>query len=110
MKGILEMLSGEWTTALGWTLLHSLWQFLLILFVTRTCLRFISPMRSAPWYAVACAGFLLMIITSACTLFYLQGPRNDMPNEVTTSFVVNISTHTEVSTSSDLLPAIARTI
>lgn len=111
MKGILEILSGHWTDALGWMLLHSLWQSLLILFITTTCLRFISPMKSGPRYAVACAGFLLMIITSACTLFYLHSSRNDMPNEVATSFVVNISTDTnDVSAASGLLPAIARTI
>lgn len=111
MKGVLEILSGDWTNAFGWMLLHSLWQSFLVLFITTTCLRFISPMKSGPRYAVACAGFLLMIITSACTLIYLQSSRNDLPNAVATSYVVNVSTNTsDVFLSSDLLPSIARTI
>src|SRR5687768_12945854 len=111
MKGILEILSGHWTNALGWTLLHSLWQSLIILLITTTCLRFIPTRRSGRRYAVACGGFLFMIITSVWTLVYLQSPGHEMPDEVATSFVVNISSNTsDVSVSPGLLPVIARII
>ena len=72
MKSLLEIFTSDWTNALGWTLLHSLWQSLAILLITFTCLRLIPAMRSRLRYLVACCGFLLMIAVSVATFIFVQ--------------------------------------
>lgn len=68
---MLDLFSNEWANALGWALLHSLWQSLIILLIVVACLRFIPTLLSKVRYAVTCAGFLLTLLTSLFTFNYL---------------------------------------
>src|SRR5688572_6236658 len=72
MKSLLEIFTSDWINALGWTLLHSLWQSLTILLITFACLRLIPAMRSRLRYLLACCGFFLMIAVSVATFIFVQ--------------------------------------
>jgi bla regulator protein BlaR1 len=71
MNVLNEFLSNRWADAVGWTLLHSLWQSLAILSIVFIILRFLPATRSALRYGVSCAGLLLTLITSAGTFLYI---------------------------------------
>ncbi len=61
-----------WTTALGWTLLNSFWQALLLL-VTTLCLLRVVPSRYAPLrYSIACAAMAIIVLASAYTFYNLS--------------------------------------
>ena len=64
--------SNDWSNALGWTLLHSLWQGLAILLIVFAGLRFIPAIYSRLRYAVACGGLLLFMLASFFTFIYLK--------------------------------------
>lgn len=71
MKTLVEFFP-SWTQPLGWTLVHSLWQALVIVGLTTLSLRFISLKASRARYAIACAALGLMLITSIGTFLYLS--------------------------------------
>ena len=71
MNDIQEILSQNWANALGWTLLHSLWQCALVFLVTSAALRLIPAALSRTRYAVACGGLALVFLSSAVTLAYV---------------------------------------
>ncbi len=74
MTHFTRLLYIEWINALGWTLLHSIWQSMLIVLVVAICLRLIPAGRSQLRYAVACGGLLLIAISSLVTFVYLENP------------------------------------
>lgn len=71
MNMIPDLFNSDWANALGWTLLHSIWQSLLILLIVMACLRFIPVGLSRARYAVAVSGFFLIVMTSLTTFIYL---------------------------------------
>ncbi|HEX8038879.1 MAG TPA: M56 family metallopeptidase [Chryseosolibacter sp.] len=66
-----DLFNSDWANALGWTLLHSIWQSLLILLIVMACLRFIPVGLSRVRYALVCSGFFLMVLGSLITFIYL---------------------------------------
>lgn len=57
--------------ALGWTLLHSLWQGLVIFVLYRAVLSFINPSQLKSRYIISVAALLLIPLTSAVTFAQL---------------------------------------
>lgn len=71
MKNITNWLYSSWTEALGWTLLHSLWQSLAIMIVVITMFRFVSKRAANTRYIIATFGLFTMFIASLGTFFFL---------------------------------------
>lgn len=86
MNTINNFFSGPWVHALGWTLLHSIWQSLIILLVVLVCLRFIPAALSRVRYTLSCAGFFLVIASGLFTFIYLFNPSSSQ-----VSFLFNAS-------------------
>lgn len=61
----------DWTGMLGWALLHSLWQALLVVAVVVLILRFIPSTRSQFRYGITCAGMITVVALNIATLVYL---------------------------------------
>jgi beta-lactamase regulating signal transducer with metallopeptidase domain len=72
MNTVLEFFSSPWTQALGWTLLHSLWQGLAIFSLVALLLRFIPSRKSSLRYSIAAVAMLLMLTTSIVTFTWLS--------------------------------------
>lgn len=70
MNPILELLDSTWLNALGCTLLHSLWQALIIAGIIVMLLRFVPSKFSNERYLIAAAGLLLILCWSIGTYFY----------------------------------------
>lgn len=70
MDAIKEILSNDWANALGWTLLHSIWQSAMVFLIVVVVLRFLPAAFSRVRYAVSCAGLFLLFISSALTFTY----------------------------------------
>jgi len=73
MNAISEFFTSGWVNALGWTLLHSLWQALIIVGSVLAVMRLIPSARSELRYGVACIGLLFLIMVSAGTFLHLVG-------------------------------------
>ncbi|MEX1241700.1 MAG: M56 family metallopeptidase, partial [Cyclobacteriaceae bacterium] len=71
MKAIAELLSSDWANALGWTLLHSIWQSLAILLIVIAVLRFIPTKFAGIRYAATSGGLFLFTVTVLWTFIYL---------------------------------------
>lgn len=71
MKTIVELAAAEWTIALGWTLLHSLWQALAILLVVHLALRIVPLAKARVRYALATGGLFLFLVLAIATFVYL---------------------------------------
>ncbi len=76
MDSIYNFLSNDWAIALGWTLLHSIWQSLVFLLLVLTALRFFPTTLSRLRYSLACAGFILTFLSSLFTFYYLLNQSN----------------------------------
>src|SRR5690349_16590317 len=72
MMFIGNLFANGWANALGWTLLHSLWQSLLILLIIVAVLRVVDSRRSALRYALTCAGYFVFTVSALATFFYLR--------------------------------------
>lgn len=68
---ITEWLSTPWATTLGWTLLHSLWQALLILGLARLLLRYTPLQQSGLRYNISLVALSAMAVTSIATFIFL---------------------------------------
>ena len=73
MNTVAEIFSSGWTHALGWTLLHSMWQALIVLGLILAAMRLIPSMRSALRYGLACAGLFLFLVMSTVTFVEALG-------------------------------------
>jgi beta-lactamase regulating signal transducer with metallopeptidase domain len=77
METMYQLLSSEWSQALGWTVLHSLWQGMMIAFVLAGLMLALRRQRPEVRYWVANAALLLLLLASAATfaLLYQPSPR-----------------------------------
>jgi beta-lactamase regulating signal transducer with metallopeptidase domain len=71
MSGMIELFSGELPRAIGWTLLHLLWQGVVIAGVVAVALRLTQRRSAAFRYAIAVSGLLLIVVTAVATGSYL---------------------------------------
>jgi bla regulator protein blaR1 len=85
MKSVNDLFSA-WPEALGWTLLNSIWQGLLVLLLVIAALRFIPSQFSRTRYAVSCGSLLLFVLANVATFTMLI-----QENNVTSSFTVAFS-------------------
>ncbi len=69
MKTLGEMFPA-WTEALGWTLLNSTWQALLIFSLVMLIMRWIPSRLSQVRYFIACSGMALVLVMSIVTFIY----------------------------------------
>ena len=72
MKTVLELFNTESLNVLGYTLLHSLWEALLIAIIAVVTLRFIPTKSSNIRYAIASVSLFATIFFSVATYAYLQ--------------------------------------
>jgi beta-lactamase regulating signal transducer with metallopeptidase domain len=74
METLLEFFNAYWLRIFGSTLLHSLWQGLLITGVITLILQLIPGKQSNVRYGVALVGLLLIVVSSIITFTYLYAP------------------------------------
>src|SRR5690349_15456397 len=82
MKPILELFSSAWAQALGWTLLHTVWQAGIITLLVIIALRFIPSRLARVRYIVATAALVLMVVLSIGTFIFLSAssaPQHTVP-------------------------------
>ena len=73
-----EQLSAPWATALGWTVLHSLWQAAALAILLAMILR-LSPKLSAIWrYRLAYSMLLTVFALAAFNFYQLYDPGHDL--------------------------------
>ena len=72
MNTIIEFFNSPWLHALGYTLLHSVWQAGLILVLVIMTLRFIPSRLSNTRYSIASIALLVMFLFSVGTFFYIH--------------------------------------
>ena len=96
MNTVTDLFSSSWTEALGWTLLHSLWQSLLCAVIVIVVLRYIPSRLSNLRYAMATGGLLLIFLVSAGTFLHLNSAAFSISNETKK----NIHTSTSFSVAS----------
>jgi bla regulator protein BlaR1 len=61
-----------WTQTIGWTLIHSLWQGLIVCALIILLMKWIPTRYSAMRYGIACAGLASILVFSLSTLLYLN--------------------------------------
>ena len=69
MTYFIKLLSSGWAEALGWTLLHSLWQGVAIAFVIAILMIFLKSASSRLRYHVYFSGLILIIASATITFF-----------------------------------------
>lgn len=67
MTTIAEMLPGAWANAVGWMLVHSIWQGAIAAAITLALLRIIPTYESRVRYTAVCAGLLLFVVATVVT-------------------------------------------
>jgi beta-lactamase regulating signal transducer with metallopeptidase domain len=67
-----DLFRSDWANALGWSLIHSMWQSLLVLLIVLGILRLIPGTHSRMRYAVSCGGLLLIVLSSIATFLYIM--------------------------------------
>lgn len=87
-----ELLRQDWATAFGWTLLHSLWQSLVILIFLSIALRCIPSNRSQLRYGLSSFALALFTLGSCYTFFHIL---NQTPAPVTQPLIINAAVQTE---------------
>jgi bla regulator protein BlaR1 len=70
MNYVPQLFESSWAQALGWTLLHSLWQSFTVLGIVLMLFRFIPGRQSSVRYAISAAGLLSMFLASVATFLY----------------------------------------
>jgi bla regulator protein blaR1 len=65
-----EIIDQTWMQALGWTLVHSLWQGLGVVIVTITLLKLIDKRSSSLRYVIACTGMAVVLLFSVGTFVW----------------------------------------
>jgi bla regulator protein BlaR1 len=109
MTTIFDLLADEWAQRLGWTLLHSFWQSLVIFSAVSLCLRLIPAQRSQLRYAVACTGLFLVVLASGVTFMSLEtvvAPPAQLHGTGTAYINSTPNSTEEVSIVSQIFPAI----
>lgn len=90
MNALSQLLSSSWIQAIGWTLLHSLWQGLVCFTLVALALRSIPTKYSGLRYSIATAGLLLLFSASVVTFFQVQP---EAPSTAVTESVFSESLH-----------------
>jgi formylglycine-generating enzyme required for sulfatase activity/beta-lactamase regulating signal transducer with metallopeptidase domain len=88
MTDLLNVFSSSVMERLGWTLLHSLWQFTLIAVVLGVVLALIPRRAANVRYLTACVALLAMLIVGATTYGLLPAPAPSPEVEVIASITV----------------------
>lgn len=73
MNMVTEGMPIDWISAIGWTLLHSLWQASIIFLLVMIVLRFIPAVQSSLRYMVASASLLLLSAITVATFIQQAG-------------------------------------
>src|SRR5688572_11940302 len=87
-----DFLSSSITEALGWTLVHSLWQGLTITGIVALLLKIIPLRASGYRYGIALAGLLTLVITT-CVTFTTMYTSESIPTTVYTFTTVSGNFH-----------------
>src|SRR6218665_1209620 len=74
METIVKMLNSPVAQAMGWTLIHSLWQGALCYLLSIALLRSISSKHSEARYVASVAVMAIMLISSAITFAVVYSP------------------------------------
>ena len=72
MKALLEFFDTSWLQILGYTLLHSVWQALIVTATVMLALRFVPNRLSTARYLVASLGLMVIVSLSMGTFVYLN--------------------------------------
>ncbi len=72
MKAIVDFFSSYWFEIVGYTLIHSVWQGLLILVIIAVLLRSLPSKSSILRYTIATAGLFSILCASLVTIFILK--------------------------------------
>lgn len=80
------LLSSPWVQALGWTLLHSVWQSTLVAMVVMLALCFIPSRYSKLRYLSATAGLASILFLSTGTFFYINSGITPVLEETIVTF------------------------
>ncbi len=77
-----EYLSTPWALALGWTVLHSMWQAFLLAVIVALILR-LKPNLPAIWrYRLAYSSLLVVFVLASFNFYQLYEPVQDVPTPV----------------------------
>lgn len=110
MTNILDLLAGDWAQRLGWTLLHSLWQGLVIFAAVYIALRLIPLQKSQLRYMLACAGLLLILFSSAVTFMTTDAaapvPTETHPSEMAYMAFASYTVEEDVPLYTEILSAV----
>lgn len=90
MNTLFSILAHPLAEAIGWTLLHSLWQGLVVVLLAKLALHWIPSDRPNVRYAVALSGLALIVVCSAVTLS-LSLPEQQQPVGVVASHYVPLT-------------------
>lgn len=88
---MIDLMTTEWLNALGWTLIHSLWQGAVIALLAVSVLRIVSVRQSAFRYWVACSALALCVVAACVTFGYLttrEGINNTFVHQPYTAHAV----------------------
>lgn len=72
MTNLFEILSSSWSQALGWTLLHSLWQSVIIFLLVLTLHRFVHTRYANVRYLIAVGGLATLCLASVATFLHIH--------------------------------------
>ncbi len=101
MSVILEIMQRPWAYALGWTILHSLWQCALIAGACAVLLLFTKQATANFRYLIALAGLAFCVLTSAIT-FHRSLLVNSNAIEIANNPMLVLQVHTQ-STPVDMM-------
>ena len=97
MKWIQETLSQEFINAIGWTLIHSIWQGAIIALGFGVLLWILHRHSARLRYLSALSALLLMLVVSVLTFFYFLEPASE-PTEISATFAGQEAGHLSVVT------------
>src|SRR5918911_1615247 len=87
MKIVTQFLSTHTAEALGWMLVNSIWQALIIMIVIIVVIKFIPAKFSRARYATVRAGLFLLLVSCASTFMFIASEKNEtVYHHGTTSF------------------------
>lgn len=72
MTALYDILSSSWAQALGWTLIHSLWQSLMIFLIVFCLHRFVRNKYAQVRYVLALCGLAVICMLSIATFLHLK--------------------------------------
>ena len=112
MNILADFFSPSWSKPLVWTLLHSLWQGLLILSVLIFLLRIIPTRKSSLRYLITTVSLSLILLCSVVTYFYLSSGPGSVSQSTSSSALDGISATltTSVESPADLFSLVKTSI